>query len=343
MRTTYLFGRLLSGTVRDVPTVQEDKAVLRARLLAARARLSAEQRTGAGRAIRDALLSRPEVQMAGTIAAYYSVGAEPDTRGLVYALWKRGSYVLLPVLLADGDLDWASYEGPDSMLPGPRGLLEPGEPPRGIEAVARADAVLVPALAVDRGGNRLGRGGGSYDRVLARVGPLIPLIALIYDDELLDHVPAERHDVPVRAAVSPLTGMTVLARGDTLLPRDPAELPRDHADPGKTPGPPWPGPHGPGTPHCIIPGTPSLSQDPILGGIPVPGSLGNPGPPIPIRGPGSWIPWGNPSPDPLGRNPPPDPLRVQNPLRVPPGPLRVAESPGRLRGYICLAVGRSEC
>ena len=60
--------------------------------------------------------------MAGTIAAYYSVGAEPDTRGLVYALWKRGSYVLLPVLRPDGDLDWASYEGPDSLVPGPRGL-----------------------------------------------------------------------------------------------------------------------------------------------------------------------------------------------------------------------------
>ncbi len=196
--------------MRDVPGIKEEKAVLRARLLAARASLSAEQRTGAGRAIRDALLSRPEVQMAGTIAAYYSVGAEPDTRGLVYALWKRGSYVLLPVLRADGDLDWASYEGPDSLVPGPRGLREPGEAPRGIEAVARADAVLVPALAVDRAGNRLGRGGGSYDRALARVGPLIPLIALVYDGELLDHVPAERHDVPVRAAVSPLTGITVV-------------------------------------------------------------------------------------------------------------------------------------
>ena len=104
--------------------MNQEKAVLRARLLAARSRLSAEQRTGAGRAIRDALLSRPELQMAGTVAAYYSVGAEPDTHGL--ALWKRGSYVLLPVLRADGDLDWASYEGPDSLVPGPRGLREPG-------------------------------------------------------------------------------------------------------------------------------------------------------------------------------------------------------------------------
>ena len=199
--------------MRDVPGINEEKAVLRERLLTARSRLSAEQRTGAGRAIRDALLSKPEVQMAGTIAVYYSVGAEPDTRGLVYALWKRGTYVLLPVLRADGDLDWASYEGPDSLVPGPRGLLEPGEPPRGTDAVARADAVLVPALAVDRAGNRLGRGGGSFDRALARVGPLIPLVALVYDDELLDHVPAEPHDVPVRAAVSPLTGITVLSSG----------------------------------------------------------------------------------------------------------------------------------
>ena len=98
-------------------------------------------------------------------------------------------------------------------MPGPRGLLEPGEPPRGVGAIARADAVLVPALAVDRAGNRLGRGGGSYDRALARVGPLIPLIALVYDGELVEHVPAEAHDVPVRAAVSPRAGITVVGAG----------------------------------------------------------------------------------------------------------------------------------
>ena len=214
---TCVFGRqrdgTAGGTVRDVSGIKQEKAALRTRLLAARSRLSAEQRTAAGSSIRDALLSRPEIQMAGTIAVYYSVEAEPDTRRLVYALWKRGSYVLLPVLRADGDLDWASYEGPDSLVPGPRGLLEPGEPPRGAGAVARADAVLVPALAVDQAGNRLGRGGGSYDRALARVGPLIPLIALVYDGELLDHVPAEPHDVPVRATVSPANGITVVRAG----------------------------------------------------------------------------------------------------------------------------------
>jgi 5-formyltetrahydrofolate cyclo-ligase len=199
--------------VRDVPLIKEEKAALRARLIAARAGLSADERTAAGRAIRDALLDRPEVQMAGTVAAYYSVGTEPDTRGLVFALWKRGSYVLLPVLRDDGDLDWASYEGPDSLVAGPRGLREPGQPRRGADAVTSADAVLVPALAVDRAGNRLGRGGGSYDRALARVGPLIPLIALVYDGEIMDRVPAERHDVKVRAAVTPRGGITVTGAG----------------------------------------------------------------------------------------------------------------------------------
>ncbi|MBV9208725.1 MAG: 5-formyltetrahydrofolate cyclo-ligase [Actinobacteria bacterium] len=183
---------------------------MRARMLAARSGRPEQERAEAGRLIRDALLSRPEIQMAGTIAAYYSVGAEPGTRGLVYALWKRGTYVLLPVLRADGDLDWASYEGPDSLVPGPRGLREPAEPPRGVDAVARADAVLVPALAVDRAGNRLGRGGGSFDRALARVGPLIPLIALLYDDELVDHVPAAPHDRPVRGVARPGSGVTLI-------------------------------------------------------------------------------------------------------------------------------------
>jgi 5-formyltetrahydrofolate cyclo-ligase len=202
---------LAAGTVSDVSDIQRRKAELRARMLARRSALPADQRAAAGKLIRDAVLGAPQVQMAGTVAAYYSFGTEPDTRGLVYALWKRGSYVVLPVLRPDGDLDWASYEGPDSLVPGPRGLLQPGEPPRGVDAVARADAVLVPALAVDSAGRRLGRGGGSYDRALARVGPLVPLIALIYDDELVEQVPAEGHDVPVRATARPRSGLTLLA------------------------------------------------------------------------------------------------------------------------------------
>ena len=75
-----------------------------------------------------------------------------------------------------------------------------------MDAVTRADLVLVPALAVDRGGVRLGRGGGSYDRALARVGPQVPTIALLYDGELLDKVPADGHDQRVRLPPGPPPG-----------------------------------------------------------------------------------------------------------------------------------------
>ncbi|MCD0447729.1 5-formyltetrahydrofolate cyclo-ligase [Actinocorallia sp. API 0066] len=169
----------------------------------ARSVLPSSEQDRASSAIRDTLLTVPELEMASSIAAYVSVGNEPGTKSLLFALWKRGSYVLLPVVRKDGELDWASYEGPESLQAGPYGLLEPTEPLRGADAVKAADVVLVPALAVDRRGNRLGRGGGFYDRALARVGPAILTVGVVYDGEFLDEIPAEPHDVPVRAVVTP--------------------------------------------------------------------------------------------------------------------------------------------
>jgi len=192
--------------------LNRDKAAAREPLLAARRQLTPAERAGAGRDIRDAVLSLPETQMAGTVAAYYSIGSEPETHGLLFALWKRGSYVLLPILLPDGDLDWASYEGPDSLGPGPRWLSEPTEPPRGVSAICSADLVLVPALAVNHSGVRLGRGGGSYDRALARVGTPVPTVALLYDSEFLPHVPFGQHDQRVRMVARPSAGITRLPR-----------------------------------------------------------------------------------------------------------------------------------
>ena len=188
------------------------KAALRASVNDARRRRGADQRAAAGRLIRDHVLSWPQAEMAGTVAAYHSMDTEPDTHRLIYGLWKRGSYVILPRLRADGDLEWASYEGPDSLVPGPRGVLEPSEPSRGVDAISRAALVLVPALAVDRQGQRLGRGGGSYDRALARVGERVPVVALLFDGELVDEVPAERHDRPVSAVALPSEGIVSVRR-----------------------------------------------------------------------------------------------------------------------------------
>lgn len=194
----------------DASELRSRKAAMRRRVSAGRARMSNPDQIAAGQAVRDAVLSLPETQMAGTVAAYMSVGTEPRTRSLVYALWKRGAYILLPLLLGDYDLDWASYEGPDSLTAGPRGLPQPVEPPRGVKAITSADLIIVPALAVDRAGRRLGRGGGSYDRALARVGPAIPTVALIYDDELVDEVPVGAHDQPVSITARPRHGITRL-------------------------------------------------------------------------------------------------------------------------------------
>lgn len=144
------------------------------------------------------MLALPEIKAARTVAAYVSVGTEPDTRALLDTL---PGDVLLPVLRPDYDLDWAQYDG--ALVDGPHGLLEPAGPRLGISAVSAADVVVVPALAIDRSGRRLGRGGGSYDRVLDRVTGWT--IALIYDNELLDEVPTDPHDRPVDAAVTPST------------------------------------------------------------------------------------------------------------------------------------------
>src|SRR6185437_12880768 len=198
------------GAGRDADLIAR-KADLRIRVVAARRRMGDPERSAAGRLLRDAILEAPQTQMAGTVAAYVSVGSEPDTRGLIFALWKRGTYVLLPLLRPDQDLDWASYEGPDSLVDGQRGLVEPSEPPRGVAAITSADLVLVPALAADRVGNRLGRGGGSYDRALARVGVAVPTIALLYDEELLEDIPAGPHDQRIRAVAQPAEGIIRLA------------------------------------------------------------------------------------------------------------------------------------
>ena len=88
---------------------------------------------------------------------------------LLRDLAAAGKRVILPVLLPDGDLDWAVYAGDDSLAPARLGLLEPTGPRLGVDAVATADVVLVPGLAVSTTGDRLGRGGGSYDRALGRV------------------------------------------------------------------------------------------------------------------------------------------------------------------------------
>lgn len=182
------------GDNRSVDLVTAElKARLRAELQAARRARSAEDLAAARSAVRAAVLAQLDVTGWATVAAYVPLRTEPGSAELLDALAGAGVRVLVPVLLADLDLDWVRWD-PAATGPGT---------PLGREAITSADAVLVPALAVALDGTRLGRGGGSYDRALRRVPPGTPVAALLFDGELLDTLPGEAWDVPVRAAVTP--------------------------------------------------------------------------------------------------------------------------------------------
>nr|WP_308294882.1 5-formyltetrahydrofolate cyclo-ligase [Streptomyces sp. JJ66] len=190
----------------EPPAAGARKRELRRELLARRAGMPREAVAAAARALAAQAVRLPELADAGTVAAYVSVGAEPGTRELLDTLRTRGVRVLLPVLQADHDLDWAAYAGLGALVPATRGLWEPGGPRLGPDAVLAADTVLLPGLAVDASGLRLGRGGGSYDRVLERLasaGAAPALVVVLYAHEVLASVPAEPHDRPVTAAVTP--------------------------------------------------------------------------------------------------------------------------------------------
>ena len=179
------------------------KTALRDHVLAARRRIPPPDLGAAAQAIAEHLLAEPAVRRAATVAAYASVGREPGTSWLLEQLSAAGKRVIVPVLLPDLELDWATYEGPASLAPAGRGLLEPVGLRLGVDAVATADVVVVPGLAASSEGHRLGRGGGSYDRVLARVPVGMFTCVLLYDGELGLDVPVEPHDRTVTAAVTP--------------------------------------------------------------------------------------------------------------------------------------------
>jgi 5-formyltetrahydrofolate cyclo-ligase len=131
------------------------------------------------------------------------VGAEPGSLDLLDELLAGGTAVLLPVVDDAAELDWAAYTGRHELVIGARGTRRPAGRPLGAGAVAGADIVLVPALAADHEGTRLGRGAGYYDRALARIPTGTPVVALLHDGELVPRLPSDPWDRPVTAVSSP--------------------------------------------------------------------------------------------------------------------------------------------
>jgi 5-formyltetrahydrofolate cyclo-ligase len=182
-------------------------AALRRRLLAARRERPSDRRTTAAEAVSAALVQG--LTGAGPVAAHVPDELEPGFGRLPTDLGRLGVPVLLPVVPPEGhDLSWAVDSG--RMTPGRFGLLEPLGPRLDGTALATVAVIVVPALAVARDGVRLGRGGGYYDRALRRARPDAVLVAVVFDDELLDDLPAEPHDRRVHAVVTPSAGWQAL-------------------------------------------------------------------------------------------------------------------------------------
>jgi 5-formyltetrahydrofolate cyclo-ligase len=178
------------------------KIALRDQIRTRRNRLSVAEIGSLARHLAALVLSQPEVRRAATVAAYVSIGVEPGTGPLLESLTAMGKRVILPIVLPDLDLDWGTWRGASALAPARFGLLEPVDR-LGLDAVATADVVLVPGLAVSAHGARLGQGGGSYDRALGRVPVGTPVACLLYDEEVGIHVPTDPHDRPVNAVATP--------------------------------------------------------------------------------------------------------------------------------------------
>ncbi|MFI8972316.1 5-formyltetrahydrofolate cyclo-ligase [Nocardia asteroides] len=189
---------------------ERTKYAWRSHILAARAQVTAPEHAAEAAAL--ATATGPLAGADDVVCAYVPIRGEPGDLRMLDALRVRDATVLLPVTGEPGPLSWARYEGADSLRKARFGLLEPTTPTLPPETVATAATILVPALAVDRRGVRLGRGAGYYDRTLGAAGDGTRLIAVVRDNELVDHLPEEPHDRRMGWALTPGGGLCELGR-----------------------------------------------------------------------------------------------------------------------------------
>jgi 5-formyltetrahydrofolate cyclo-ligase len=192
---------------RDAPDapaeVLRHKAELRS--LARRRRRELPDKDLRSRQIWEWLRAMPGYAAAAAVMLYLDFGDEVRTRPFLPDLWREGKQTLVPY--CEGlDLRLFRLEDPGELAAGTLGILEPRQELRGRgdrrAEPAELDLVLLPGVAFDRSGRRLGQGRGYYDRFLPRVRPAAPLVALAFDCQVFDRVPALPHDVPVDRIVT---------------------------------------------------------------------------------------------------------------------------------------------
>lgn len=182
--------------------LRAEKARIRREMMGLRRNLTEADALEKGRRILDLLKSLPEYRKARLVHTFVSMPGEIDTRGLVEDAFSNGIRVAVPVVRkGERDLLHSEIKGLSDLRPeGTWGILQP--PAEGIRPVspAEVDMVIVPGLAFDTSGNRIGFGAGYYDRFLRKV--MSPKVAIAYDFQVLDKVPVTEEDVPVDQIVT---------------------------------------------------------------------------------------------------------------------------------------------
>lgn len=181
------------------------KAQLRAEARTRRDGIEGNSRTTATRAIESRLVALPSLDTVHVVHSYVGVGSEAGTEELIRGLLMRGQRVVCPRVNDRGGLDHLEISDVDALVDGPIGLREPDPRLATPLALAEIDVMLVPGLAFDRAGYRLGYGRSFYDRAieeLARAGRATT-IGLAFDEQVVDELPREAHDAPVALIVTP--------------------------------------------------------------------------------------------------------------------------------------------
>jgi len=181
-------------------STSDERATLRATQRARRAALPASERVAAARGVLAQLEQVPEFMTDTRIAGYWAIGGELPLATVVGSLLARGQHYCLPVLGDDRTLRFATWKPGDALQPNRFGIPEPVCTPDALLVPAQLDVVLVPLLGFDREGNRLGMGGGWYDRSFAflrtRTTVARPvLVGVGYAMQEVGHVPTEAWDV----------------------------------------------------------------------------------------------------------------------------------------------------
>ncbi|WP_375401177.1 5-formyltetrahydrofolate cyclo-ligase [uncultured Amnibacterium sp.] len=179
------------------------KRALRAELRERRRNLTASERARAAAGLTERLVSLTGEVGARSVACYLSAVDEPDTRPFINWAREQGLRVLFPISRADGLLDWTAATPDEQETIGLFGMPEPLGEMLGPIAINDVDLILVPAASVDWTGMRLGWGRGYFDKTLGSMERCPPVYAVVFDSEVVDSVPSERHDQRVDGVVTP--------------------------------------------------------------------------------------------------------------------------------------------